>query len=133
MANPPNLRRTPAPIPATPTLKGVLARRARRARSVFLHPSEFYELQQIELLENQRVVRIDVLAKCAYLENGEAVAYDKALVATGAMPRRLTVPGADLPGVARVHRGQGVDVRVGVHVALSRTGRAFARRKGRWR
>lgn len=82
-----------------PPLSKEYLRGEREARSLFLRPLDFYELHQIELLTNRRATRIDVLAKRAYLENGEEIAYDKALVATGATPRRLTVPGSDLPGV----------------------------------
>lgn len=82
-----------------PPLSKEYLRGERDANGVYLRPLEFYERQQIELLVNQRVARIDVLAKRAYLENGEAVPYDKALVATGATPRRLSVPGSDLAGV----------------------------------
>jgi 3-phenylpropionate/trans-cinnamate dioxygenase ferredoxin reductase component len=82
-----------------PPLSKEYLRGERDATSLFLRPSEFYDLQHIELLTNRRVARIDVLAKRAHLTNGEAIAYDKALVATGAVPRRLTVPGSDLAGV----------------------------------
>ncbi|MGB9650498.1 MAG: FAD-dependent oxidoreductase [Candidatus Cybelea sp.] len=82
-----------------PPLSKEYLRGERDAPSLFLRPLEFYEPQHIELLTNARVARIDVGAKRAYLTDGEAIAYDKALVATGAVPRRLTVPGSDLAGV----------------------------------
>ncbi len=83
-----------------PPLSKEYLRGERDAASVFLQPLDFYERNEIELLANRRVARIDVTAKSVYLENGEVVAYDKALVATGATPRRLNVPGSDLAGVA---------------------------------
>lgn len=38
------------------------------------------------------------------LSDGQAIEYDAALIATGAEPRRLDVPGADLPGVFTLRR-----------------------------
>ncbi len=50
-------------------------------------------------MTNARVVAVSASAKTLTLGNGESVAFDKAFVATGAVARRLTVPGADLHGV----------------------------------
>ncbi|MGO9659234.1 MAG: hypothetical protein ACLP7F_12865 [Acidimicrobiales bacterium] len=33
------------------------------------------------------------------MASGEVIAYDRSLLTTGAVPRRLAVPGADLSGV----------------------------------
>jgi 3-phenylpropionate/trans-cinnamate dioxygenase ferredoxin reductase component len=82
-----------------PPLSKEYLRGERDAQSLFLRPLDFYERRGIELLEDRRVNRVDVVAKYACLENGEEVPYDKALIATGATPRRLTVPGSELAGV----------------------------------
>src|SRR5262249_4171398 len=46
-----------------------------------------------------RVASIDVKNRTVKLEGGTTLPYNKLLLATGAIPRRLPVPGADLKGV----------------------------------
>jgi len=45
------------------------------------------------------VVRLDLSAKTAILEDGATIGFEKALIATGGRPIRLSLPGADLPEV----------------------------------
>jgi phenylpropionate dioxygenase-like ring-hydroxylating dioxygenase large terminal subunit/NADPH-dependent 2,4-dienoyl-CoA reductase/sulfur reductase-like enzyme len=47
----------------------------------------------------RRVSAIDAQARIATLDDGRTLAYSALLIATGGQPRRLTIPGADLPGV----------------------------------
>jgi 3-phenylpropionate/trans-cinnamate dioxygenase ferredoxin reductase component len=46
-----------------------------------------------------RVVDVDAAAHEVVLEDGERIVYDRLLLATGAEPRRLQVPGAELDGI----------------------------------
>ena len=64
-----------------------------------LRPPEFFVSQQIKLQLGTRATRIDVGTKQVFSENGEAYEYDALLLATGAEPIRLEIPGADLPHV----------------------------------
>jgi apoptosis-inducing factor 3 len=64
-----------------------------------LRPPEFFASQQINLLLGARVVRIDVDGKRVFTEDGAHHDYEALLLATGAEPTRLTIPGADLPHV----------------------------------
>ncbi len=64
-----------------------------------LRPREFFAEQEIELVLNARAVSFDVARKQVLLEGGRTVAYDKLLLATGADPVRLDLPGGDLPHV----------------------------------
>ncbi len=66
---------------------------------LYLRPQAFYEAQGITLRLGERVAKIDRKARVIVTETGERVAYDGLLIATGAPPRRLRAPGADLPGV----------------------------------
>jgi NADPH-dependent 2,4-dienoyl-CoA reductase/sulfur reductase-like enzyme/nitrite reductase/ring-hydroxylating ferredoxin subunit len=61
-----------------------------------LRPPEFYREQSIELRLGVRAKAIDVAGQVLTLESGEALAYDRLLLATGATPVALKVPGADL-------------------------------------
>jgi NADPH-dependent 2,4-dienoyl-CoA reductase/sulfur reductase-like enzyme len=64
-----------------------------------LRPSEFYREQKIDALTNTTVESIDPKAKQVTLSNGRSLGYGALLLATGAEPVHLTIPGADLPHV----------------------------------
>ncbi|WP_375202495.1 NAD(P)/FAD-dependent oxidoreductase [Hyphococcus sp.] len=66
---------------------------------LYLRPAEFYEKQEIALHLGVHATAIDRKAKTVSTDDGEAHAYDVLLIATGAPPRRITAPGADLTGV----------------------------------
>jgi 3-phenylpropionate/trans-cinnamate dioxygenase ferredoxin reductase subunit len=64
-----------------------------------VHPDGFYSLHDIELFTSTTVERIDAVANEALLSSGERLAYDRLLIATGAEPRRLPLPGSELEGI----------------------------------
>lgn len=64
-----------------------------------VHPTEWWEAEGVELLTRTSVLSLDATAREATLSSKEVVAFDRALVATGAMVRRLAVDGAQLEGV----------------------------------
>ena len=59
-----------------------------------LRPPEYYTERRIELVLNSRVSSLDVKQKRVQLENGKAYGFGALLMATGADPVRLPVPGA---------------------------------------
>ena len=64
-----------------------------------LRPAEFYREQKIDALPNTTVTGIDPKTKQVALSDGRSLGYDALLLATGAQPVELTIPGADLPHV----------------------------------
>jgi apoptosis-inducing factor 3 len=64
-----------------------------------LRPPEFFTEQQIDLRLGSRVASIDVEGKRVLTEAGATFDYDALLLATGAEPVRLDLPGAELPHV----------------------------------
>lgn len=64
-----------------------------------LRSREFYEERAIELKLSARVAAIDPKAQWVELTNGTQYPYDALLLATGAEPVRLAIPGADMPHV----------------------------------
>ena len=64
-----------------------------------LRPPEFYAENRIELVLKAEARAIDKAARGVSLADGRAFAFDKLLIATGAEPIRLGVPGAELPHV----------------------------------
>lgn len=65
-----------------------------------LSPDEFYRENQIDLRLESKVTGIDTKLRSVLLADGNRVAFDCLLLATGAEPVRLDVPGANLPHVA---------------------------------
>jgi NADPH-dependent 2,4-dienoyl-CoA reductase/sulfur reductase-like enzyme/nitrite reductase/ring-hydroxylating ferredoxin subunit len=78
--------------------KGYLAGVAP-AESNPLRSPEFYREHRIGLKLNARVATIDTANRQVCLVDGTRHAYDALLLATGAEPVRLDVPGSDLPHV----------------------------------
>jgi NADPH-dependent 2,4-dienoyl-CoA reductase/sulfur reductase-like enzyme/nitrite reductase/ring-hydroxylating ferredoxin subunit len=64
-----------------------------------LKPADFYKDYSIDLELDDEVTVIDSVPRQAVLANGRRIAFDKLLLATGAEPVRLPIPGADQPHV----------------------------------
>jgi 3-phenylpropionate/trans-cinnamate dioxygenase ferredoxin reductase component len=86
------------PYERPPLSKGYLQGKAER-ESAYVHPTSFYREQEIELRRGCVVEAVDAGAGEVVLAGGERVAWDRLLLTTGAEPRRLNLPGADLEGV----------------------------------
>jgi len=63
------------------------------------HEAAWYEAAGVELLTRVSVTKLDTAAHEATLSTKETVGYGRALIATGAMVRRLQVDGTDLDGL----------------------------------
>jgi NADPH-dependent 2,4-dienoyl-CoA reductase/sulfur reductase-like enzyme/nitrite reductase/ring-hydroxylating ferredoxin subunit len=64
-----------------------------------LKASDFYTDRHIDLVLNARVARLDLKARRAELADGRFYPFGSLLLATGADPVRLNIPGADQPHV----------------------------------
>jgi 3-phenylpropionate/trans-cinnamate dioxygenase ferredoxin reductase subunit len=86
-----------APYERPPLSKDIL-RGAKPPDAARVHPVGFYADHDIDLVTARAVV-LDPAARTVVLDDGERIRFAAAVVATGAAPRRLRAPGADLAGV----------------------------------
>ncbi|WP_406739877.1 NAD(P)/FAD-dependent oxidoreductase [Streptomyces atratus] len=107
------------PYERPPLSKGYLSGKEDRD-SVFVHETAWYAGADIELHLGQPVTSLDREARAVQLGDGTVVHYDKLLLATGAEPRRLHVPGTDLAGVHHLRRLAHADRLRNVLAALGR-------------
>jgi 3-phenylpropionate/trans-cinnamate dioxygenase ferredoxin reductase component len=107
-----------APYERPPLSKEIL-RGDKDADAARVHPEGFYADHDIELVTD-RVVRLDPVGRTLTLASGDSIAFDSAVLATGAEPRPLDVPGADLGGL---HYLRTVDDAVRLRDAIRTAGR----------
>jgi 3-phenylpropionate/trans-cinnamate dioxygenase ferredoxin reductase subunit len=81
-----------------PLSKGYLQGSEERS-AAFVHPDGWYAEHDVQLSTSARVESIDRATGGVALGGGETVPYDRLLLATGAEPRRLSIPGADAGGI----------------------------------
>ncbi|MEQ8746652.1 FAD-dependent oxidoreductase [Pyruvatibacter sp.] len=66
---------------------------------VLFKPVEFYAKADADMILDTVVEKIDTAAHKVHLEEGRTLDYSKLIITTGGRVRKLTCPGADLPGV----------------------------------
>jgi 3-phenylpropionate/trans-cinnamate dioxygenase ferredoxin reductase component len=66
---------------------------------VYVHDEGFYAEHDIELVLGRSAVSLDAPGCEVALDDGRRLRYDRLLLATGAEPRRLEIPGSELDGV----------------------------------
>ena len=91
------------PYQRPPLSKGYLAGK-EGANKVILRSSEWYADHGIDLRMSTQAVELDPAAHTVTLDDGALLNYDAVLLATGASPRSLPIPGADLSGVRTLRR-----------------------------
>lgn len=86
------------PYHRPPLSKGFLRGEAE-AEDALVQAAGDYAQAGVDLRLETRVERVDVEQREVGLETGEPIPWTRLVIATGARPRRLPVPGADLSGV----------------------------------
>lgn len=99
---------TELPYERPPLSKGYLLGADERAK-IYVHEESWYAEHEVELLLGRRVTLLDRVAHQVQLDTGERIGYAKVLLATGASPRRLRLPGSDLEGVHYLRRVEDSD------------------------
>lgn len=86
------------PYERPPLSKGYLMGKDPR-ESVFVHPLDWYAENAVDLRRESEAVALDASSHTVTLSDGSTLPYDKLLIATGSIPRKLSIPGADFDGV----------------------------------
>jgi 3-phenylpropionate/trans-cinnamate dioxygenase ferredoxin reductase component len=86
------------PYERPPLSKEYLRGEAGRDK-VYVHDEAFYAERDVELRLGRSAVGLDAATRELTLDDGERVGFDRLLLATGAEPRKLPIPGGDLDGV----------------------------------
>jgi 3-phenylpropionate/trans-cinnamate dioxygenase ferredoxin reductase subunit len=107
------------PYERPPLSKDYLRGEAGREK-VYVHDAGFYSEHGIELHAGRTAVSLDTAAHEVVLDDGESLRYDRLLITTGAEPRRLRLPGADLDGVLYLRSVEDSDI---LRERLGRAGR----------
>ena len=89
----------PIPPYQRPPLSKAWLKGEADAESLALKPLAFYAGNGIDFRPSVRGVSIDRARKVLALSDGSELAYDVLVLATGARPIRLPIPGADLDGI----------------------------------
>jgi len=96
------------PYHRPPLSKQYLRREVTRSELV-VEPLGWFDRNNIQLRTGRRVAHLDTARNAAILDNGEEINFDAMLLATGAAPRPLSIPGADLPNVYMLRTIEDVD------------------------
>lgn len=82
-----------------PPLSKEFLRGEKPRDALYFDPEQYFQDRGIDLILGVAVHQLDLATKTAILANGEGIAFEKALIATGGRPVRLKLPGSNLPGV----------------------------------
>jgi 3-phenylpropionate/trans-cinnamate dioxygenase ferredoxin reductase subunit len=88
--------------PTLPYHRPALSKRYLRgetSETPHVEDEAFYRDHDVDVLLETSLVGVDPAARAVRLDDGARLGYRKLLLATGATPRRLRVPGSDLEGV----------------------------------
>jgi 3-phenylpropionate/trans-cinnamate dioxygenase ferredoxin reductase component len=87
------------PYERPPLSKDYLRGEQERVQTYLQQDEGWYAQNEVQLRTGARAERLDLGERAVVLEGGERIAFDRLLLTTGAQPRRLSIPGADLDGV----------------------------------
>ncbi len=89
---------TELPYERPPLSKGYLLGKEDKS-VIYVHEEGWYAEHDVDLRRGVTVASVDPAGRTVTTADGDSVGYDRLLLATGASPRRLTIPGADRDGV----------------------------------
>ena len=99
----------PAPPYQRPPLSKAYLKGELEADRLYLKPLDYYAEHRVELVTGDAATGIDLAARTVSLASGRRLGWDRLVIATGARPRKLSLPGADLANVAELRTLADVD------------------------
>ena len=69
------------------------------ADRLYVKPPSFYADLNVDVQLETEVTSIDPASRTVHSVSGQSFHYDKLIIATGSRPRKIALPGSDLPGV----------------------------------
>jgi 3-phenylpropionate/trans-cinnamate dioxygenase ferredoxin reductase subunit len=69
------------------------------ADRLYVKPPSFYADLNVDVQLETEVTSIDPASRTVQCVSGQSFHYDKLIIATGSRPRKIALPGSDLPGV----------------------------------
>lgn len=70
-----------------------------KEENIYYRPRDFYERNNVDLIQGKQVVSVNDEGKYVKLDNGEELGFTKLLVAAGGGPIKPPLPGLERPGV----------------------------------
>jgi 3-phenylpropionate/trans-cinnamate dioxygenase ferredoxin reductase subunit len=92
-----------------PPLSKEYLRGESERETIYVHPEAFYDQHGIDLQASTTVREITPATREVVLDDDRRLPFDRLLIATGARPRRLPIPGAGLPGVMTLRNAGDAD------------------------
>lgn len=92
-----------------PALNKEFLNRSKARMDIVVEPVGWYDEKHVELRTGRRAAHLDTSRRMITLDNGDEIAFDKLLLATGASPRPLRVLGSELPNVFHLRTIQDCD------------------------
>lgn len=118
------------PYHRPPLSKQYLRGQMQRAQ-MFTVNDDWFTKNRVELRTGRRVAQLDPSRHSISLDSGDVIVYDKLLLATGATPRHLKIPGEELPNVFYLRTLEDADrLHHGIEKA-QREGRTHEKGRGR--
>jgi 3-phenylpropionate/trans-cinnamate dioxygenase ferredoxin reductase subunit len=68
----------------------------KKVEDILAHDETFYKENEVQMLLGTTIVELDAQNKTVTDNTGDSFRFDKLLLATGGIPRRLSIPGGDM-------------------------------------
>jgi 3-phenylpropionate/trans-cinnamate dioxygenase ferredoxin reductase component len=71
----------------------------KKVEEIFLHDQKFYDQHKVTVMTGSTITSLDAKQKSVTTNTGKQYRYQRLLLATGGVPRTLSIPGGDIEGI----------------------------------
>ena len=86
-------------LPYSRVLLTSVLEKSLKKEEIFIRPPNYYSAWNLDFIGGRKVISIEPWSSKIILNNGKKIPYDSLLIATGAKPLLLNIPGVNLNGV----------------------------------